>query len=222
MTIARTLRTFGASAALAVTATLFAGPAQAADLPYGQDVSNYQPTHDWAASGADFGIVKATEGVDFKDKTFARHWKELAKHDVVRGAYHFGHPKNDPVAEADFFLSVVGSQPARQGDLLALDLETSDGKSVEHVNTWAKAFLERVKARTGVTPLFYSGYAFADEYGKGLGEYPLWVAHYGKPKGAVGTPADWKSWTIHQYSDSPVDQNVSALTTDQLRALGRR
>src|SRR5690606_6747854 len=94
MTIARTLRTFGASAALAVTATLFAGPAQAADLPYGQDVSNYQPTHDWAASGADFGIVKATEGVDFKDKTFARHWKELAKHDVVRGAYHFGHPKN--------------------------------------------------------------------------------------------------------------------------------
>ncbi|MFC5817802.1 glycoside hydrolase family 25 protein [Nonomuraea harbinensis] len=225
MTITRTLRKFGATAALAVATTVaapaFTAPAQAAELPYGQDVSNYQPTHDWGASGADFGIVKATEGLDFKDKTFARHWKELDKHEVVRGAYHFGHPKNDPVAEADFFLSVVNSQPAEKGDLLALDLETSDGKSVEHVNKWAKTFLERVKAKTGVTPLFYSGYAFADQYGKGLGAYPLWVAHYDKAKGTVATPADWKSWTIHQYSDAPVDQNVSALSIDQLRALGR-
>lgn len=33
--------------------------------------------------------------------------------------------------------------------------------------------------------------------------------------------ADWKSWAIHQYTDSPVDQNVSALTPEQLRGLGR-
>ncbi|MFG1944210.1 glycoside hydrolase family 25 protein [Nonomuraea sp. NPDC048826] len=230
MSMSRTLRKFGATAALAVATTVaapaFAAPAQAAakpaELPYGQDVSNYQPTHDWAASGADFGIVKATEGVDFKDQTFARHWKELDKHKVVRGAYHFGHPKNDPVAEADFFLSVVGGQPAKKGDLLALDLETDDGQSAEHVNKWARTFMERVKAKTGVTPIFYSGYAFADQYGKGLSEYPLWVAHYDKPKGQVTPPADWKSWAIHQYSDSPVDQNVSALSVDQLRALGRR
>ncbi|HLU73798.1 MAG TPA: GH25 family lysozyme [Nonomuraea sp.] len=230
MSITGTLRKYGAAAALAaataVAAPAFAAPAQAApaqaaELPYGQDVSNWQPTHDWAASGAEFGIVKATQGLHFKDKTFARHWQELDKHGVVRGAYHFGHPKNDPVAEADFFLSVVESQPAKKGDLLALDLETTDGKSAEHVNKWAKTFMERVKAKTGVTPLFYSGFNFADKYGKGLAEYPLWVAHYGKAKGTVGLPADWKSWAIHQYSESPVDQNVSSLTLDQLRSLGR-
>jgi GH25 family lysozyme M1 (1,4-beta-N-acetylmuramidase) len=143
MTISSTLRTFRASALLAMATTVaavgFSGPAQADAFPYGQDVSNYQPRHDWATSGADFGIVKASEGLDYKDPTFARHWKELDKHKVVRGAYHFGHPANDPVAEADYFLAAVNGQPAKPGDLLALDLETSDGQSTAHVNAWASS-----------------------------------------------------------------------------------
>lgn len=61
-----------------------------------------------------------------------------------------------------------------------------------------------------------------DEYGHGLQRYPLWVARYGKGPGQVTAPADWKTWTIHQYADAPVDQNVSALTPVQLKALGRR
>ncbi|GGP18167.1 hypothetical protein LDL08_44355 [Nonomuraea glycinis] len=225
MTISSTLRTFRAGALLAmataVAAVGFSGPAQADDFTYGQDVSNYQPQHDWATSGADFGIVKATEGLDFKDPTFARHWKELDKNKVARGAYHFGHPANDPVVEADYFLAAVNGQQGKPGDLLALDLETSDGQSTAHVNAWAKKWLERVTAKTGVKPLFYSSQAFADQYGHGLGQYPLWLANYGKAKGTVTPPADWKSWAIHQYSDNPVDQNVSALTIKDLRALGR-
>lgn len=190
-------------------------------LTYGQDVSNYQPDHDWAASPAQFGIIKASEGTAFRDKAFARHWAELGKKGIVRGAYHYGHPRNNPIAEAEHFLSVVNSQPAKPGDLLVLDLETTNGRSVAEVNAWAKAWLSHVEARTGTKPLFYSGWHFADTYGAGLQDYPLWVAHYSKPKGQVAPPADWKSWTIHQYSDRPIDQNVSALTPDQLRSLGR-
>ncbi|TDC06910.1 hypothetical protein E1267_14825 [Nonomuraea longispora] len=219
----------GTAALSGATAPAYASPvepdsAQAAQQPtltYGQDVSNYQPQHDWAASPAQFGIIKATEGTDFRDAAFARHWSELGKKGIVRGAYHYGHPANDPIAEAEHFLSMVNSQSSQPGDLLVLDLETTDGKSVEEVNAWAKAWLSHVKAETGVTPMFYSGWNFADTHGKGLAEYPLWVAHYSKPKGMVTPPADWKTWTIHQYSDSPVDQNVSALSPDELRALGR-
>ncbi|MGI5271917.1 glycoside hydrolase family 25 protein [Nonomuraea sp. CA-218870] len=198
-----------------------AAPQQAAALTYGQDVSNYQPDHDWASSPAEFGIIKATEGTSFRDHTFARHWAELDKKGIVRGAYHYGHPRNNPIAEAEHFLSVVNSQPGKPGDLLVLDLETTNGRSVAEVNAWAKAWLSHVEAKTGVKPMFYSGWHFADTYGAGLADYPLWVAHYGKPKGQITPPADWKSWTIHQYSDSPIDQNVSALTPDQLRTLGR-
>ncbi|UBU08681.1 glycoside hydrolase family 25 protein [Nonomuraea gerenzanensis] len=194
----------------------------ARSLSYGLDISNYEPLYDWNASSAQFGIVKATEGTEFRDASFARNWRELGAKGIVRGAYHYGHPGNDPIAEADHFLSVVNAQPAEPGDLLVLDLETADDRSVEQVNAWAKAWLAHVKARTGVTPMFYSGWNFADTYGKGLADYPLWVAHYGKAKGMITPPADWKSWTIHQYTDSPIDQNVSSLSPDELRDLGRR
>ncbi|MGI5286511.1 glycoside hydrolase family 25 protein [Nonomuraea polychroma] len=194
---------------------------EAETLTYGVDVSRYQPLYDWNASPAKFGIIKATEGMTFRDASFARHWREMDKKQIVRGAYHYGHPGNDPIAEAEHFLSVVNSQPAKHGDLLVLDLETTDGQSVAEVNAWAKAWLAHVKAKTGVTPMLYSGWNFANTYGKGLAEYPLWVAHYSKAKGTVTPPADWKSWAIHQYTDSPVDQNVSTLTPDQLRGLGR-
>ena len=188
-------------------------------VTYGQDVSNYQPDHDWNASPAKFGIVKATEGLDFRDGAFARHWRQLAKKGIVRGAYHFGHPRDNPIAEADFFLSVVNRQQAKPGDLLVLDLESTDGRSVSEVNAWAKAWLARVQTKTGVKPMVYSSWNFANTYGAGLAQYPLWVAFYSG--GIVTPPADWKSWAIHQYSDTPIDQDVSSLTPDQLRTLGR-
>ncbi|MFG1752044.1 glycoside hydrolase family 25 protein [Streptosporangium sandarakinum] len=204
------------------TAAQHVSQQEAHPLTYGLDISSYEPTYDWNASSAQFGIVKATEGTGFRDGSFARHWSELGKKGIVRGAYHFGHPGNDPIAEADHFLSVVNAQPAKHGDLLVLDLEATDGRSVEEVNAWAKTWLSYVKDKTGVTPMFYSGLNFAETYGRGLEQYPLWVAAYSMDKGAITPPADWKTWTIHQYTESPIDQNVSALSPDQLRALGRQ
>jgi lysozyme len=214
----------GVTVAVAViTSTVTpAGRAHAAPFTYGQDVSGYESNYDWSDSPAKFGIVKATEGLTFRDPSFARQRQELEKKGTVRGAYHYGHPGDDPVAEADHFLSVVNAQPVKAGDLLVLDLETTDGESIAHVNTWAKRWLAYVKAKTGVTPMFYSSWDFADTYGHGLADYPLWVAYYGKAKGDVRPPADWKTWTIHQYTDTPIDQNVSSLTPHQLRVLGRR
>ncbi|MFG1710491.1 glycoside hydrolase family 25 protein [Nonomuraea sp. M3C6] len=222
----RPLRKVAATVSLALAAALagagLAGPAQADGFIEGRDMSHYESSYDWAGSGAQFGIVKATEGTDIIDSSFARHWAEIGKLPMVRGAYHFGRPSNDPVAEADFFLSVVNKQPAKAGDLLVLDLETTDGQSPARVNAWAKTWLQRVKSKTGVTPLFYANSNFAEKYGQGLGEYPLWVANYNEAKGTVTPPSPWKKWIIHQYTDDPVDQNVSSLHQDQLRALGRR
>lgn len=198
-----------------------AAPAHASDLIEGRDSSNHQPRYDWTGGDVGFGIVKATEGRTFVDHTFPAQWAALADADVVRGAYHFGHPRNDPIAEADFFLSVVDRQPVKKGDLLVLDLETSDGMSDAHVNAWAKQWLERVKERTGTTPLFYANWNFAARYGQGLGDYPLWVAYYNQPKGGIPAPPPWKKWIIHQYAEYPVDQNVTTLSLDELRALGR-
>uniref|UniRef100_UPI0038B417CF hypothetical protein n=1 Tax=Actinomadura soli TaxID=2508997 RepID=UPI0038B417CF len=53
-----------------------------------------------------------------------------------------------------------------------------------------------------------------------MGEYPLWVAHYGRPPGKVTAPSPWKQWAIHQYASTDHDHNVSRLSADQLRQLG--
>lgn len=213
-------------AALAATANQppaqAVGQQEAEPLTYGLDVSNYQPDFNWDTSPAQFGIIKATEGLTFTDKSFARHWAKLGRKGIVRGAYHFAHPDNNPIAEAKHFLAVVNSQPAKPGDLLVLDLETTDGESVSQVNTWAKTWLAYVKQQTGITPMFYSSWNFANRYGAGLEQYPLWVADYNGARGHISAPADWKTWTIHQYTDSPIDQNVSALSVAQLRSLGRK
>ncbi|GAA3242394.1 glycoside hydrolase family 25 protein [Actinocorallia longicatena] len=189
-------------------------------LPYGVDVSHYDRNYDWSQKKLAFGIAKATEGTVGKDETFAANWAKIRENGLVRGAYHYGRPKNDPVKEADHFLRTVRAAGLQRGDLLMLDLETTDGRSRGRVNAWARTWLERVEAGTGVKPVFYSGYHFAREHGEGLGGYPLWVAHYGKKAGRLAPPAPWKEWAIHQYSSTDHDNNVSALTPDALRALG--
>ncbi|NEA29545.1 GH25 family lysozyme [Actinomadura bangladeshensis] len=186
------------------------------------DVSRYDRGFDWSRDDLAFGIAKATEGVRRSDPTFTENWTRIQQNGLVRGAYHYGHPDNDPVREADHYLSAVTRAGLRPGDLLMLDLETTDGRSTRQVNDWAKRWLRHVYEKTGVKPFFYSSWSFAEQHGDGLGEYPLWVAHYGKAAGRVIAPSPWKQWAIHQYASTDHDHNVSSLNAAQLRDLGYR
>lgn len=187
----------------------------------GVDVSNWQGSYTWP-SGLQFGFAKATEGTTFTDGQFARNWAQMKTHGVVRGAYHFGHPAHDPVVEAEHFLTVVRAHGLEDGDLLALDLETTDGRAVSAVAAWARTWCTHVQQRTGRKPLVYTYVSYArGGHCAGLGGYPLWIA---APSYAAGKPpmplGPWRDWVVHQYSDSPVDRDVSKLTVAQLRALG--
>ena len=77
--------------------------------------------------------------------------------------------------------------------------------------------------RTGVRPFVYTHYAFAREgHCDGLDVLPLWLAAPGYPKGDPLVPEPWLTWTIHQYANSPVDQNVFDGTRGRLVRLGKR
>lgn len=189
---------------------------------YGVDVSNWQGSYAWPKSGLAFGFAKATEGLTYTDVQFARNWSQMKTRGLVRGAYHFGHPGNSATSEADHFLSVVRGKGLAVGDLLALDLETTDGRSPAQVAAWAKAWCQRVQAQAGVRPIVYTYLSYAQGgYCAGLGGYPLWVAAPSYSAGHPPMPAGpWKSWVLHQYTDSPVDKDVSNLSAAALRALG--
>lgn len=203
----------------------------------GIDVASWQGQPDWpkvAASGIQFAITKATEGVGYLNPTFARNWLEIRAAGIKRGAYHFAEPDvNQPEAEADYFLanvSRVGGLAA--GDMLALDLEDKDGSlgQANDVGGWALAWLRYVERQTGVVPLLYTGAPVISEHGltdPAFACYPLWLASYRETPPPV--PAPWASIAIWQHSDKgsapgiagAVDLNHFLGTAEQLAALGK-
>lgn len=194
-------------------------------LLHGIDVSNWQGSVDWpehADNGISFAFSKATEGGGFTDKWFQRNWRGMRESWMVCGAYHFARPKGDPADQAQHFLRTIRAAGGlRKGDLIALDLEAADGLPPEQVARYARRWLRIVEKQAGVRPFVYTYTWFARSGNcAGLAEYPLWIASPVSPRGDPVVPRPWQDWTIHQYSNSPVDKNVFHGSREDLTRLG--
>ena len=171
----------------------------------GVDVSDYQPDVNWAsvkASGRSFGISKATESTDDVQDTFAGNMSAMRANGMVAGAYHFLSWHTDPVAQAQFFLSVY--QP-RNGDLPpALDCEACDVSADAAISQMAK-FLQTVEPHLGgARMLLYMSYSFpADNLngGSDFSGHPLWVAAYNDDP-TPPVPPPWQSVAMWQFTDA--------------------
>jgi GH25 family lysozyme M1 (1,4-beta-N-acetylmuramidase) len=177
----------------------------------GIDVSNHQERIDWTrvrADGIAFAMVKASEGVSFADPSYRAHVAGARSVGIRIGAYHFARPdtpgdgvaaaaRRDARAEADRFVTIAQLRP---GDLLpALDLETA-GLSPESMIAWTRAWLDRVRRRTGARALLYTYPYFWQELGatKQFRSFPLWIANYGVREPAL--PGGWRRYAIWQYT----------------------
>ena len=214
-----------APSAIAAPAFRLSTPAGATDATSstleGIDVSHWQGAIDWAkvaGAGKRFAIIKATDSVDFFDDRYVYNHANAKANGLWTGAYHFARPDatpGDAVAEANWFASHIALSA---GDLVpALDLEQNGGLSVTALQTWVKAFLDRVTSVTGVRPMIYTSpnfwknsmgdsRALADD-----GYKTLWVAHWGVSSPTV--PAqNWggHGWTFWQYTS---DGSVPGIST---------
>jgi len=195
----------------------------------GIDISNFQPSFDWAAEKGkiSFAFIKATEGKTFIDPDFATNWRHAKALGIVRGAYHFGHPKNGAAADAAAFLAEVRAHGLDAGDLLALDLETTDGLPPARVSAYARHWCADVAKATRHTPVVYTFLSFAQEGNcAGLGRYPLWIAEPSAPAGRPVVPRPWTTWHFHQYGTTrvglnTVDVNVFNGNTAALKAFAK-
>src|SRR6185437_1931819 len=87
---------------------------------------------DWAAAragGVAFAFARVADGVDVVDPAFGESWPGMKAAGVIRGAYQFFRPGEDPLAQAAVFLREIEARGGlHQGDLPpALDLEVADG-----------------------------------------------------------------------------------------------
>jgi lysozyme len=178
----------------------------------GIDVSYYQGTINWdsvKASGRAFAIARISDGT-YMDTKFDANWPAMKKVGLIRGAYQFFRPGQDPNTLADIVIGKVGK--LGDGDLpVTCDVEATDGQSAATIISKLKTWLAKVEAGTGKKPIIYTGkYFWQDNVAnsKEFTSHPLWVAAYGPtcpnlPDGA------WPTWTFFQYTDKASVSGIS-------------
>lgn len=170
----------------------------------GIDVSYYQRQPDWdrvAADGVRFAFIRVSDGLRHIDSEFERNWREARRAGIRRGAYQFFRPNLDPIAQADLLVDRMGA--LEPGDLPpVIDVEATGGLSPSGVRSRVRQWIDRVRTRTGVQPIIYTGsYFWRDQVGgPSWGtDHHLWVAHY--TTGCPLVPEPWSRFTFHQYTD---------------------
>lgn len=189
----------------------------------GIDIASYQKGIDLGVVPCDFVIIKATQGVKYKNPDFDRAYENAKANKKCIGFYHYA-SQGGAEAEAQHFLDVVGD---RQG-ILVLDWEAGDNVNWGNI-TYARKWLEYVEKKARL-PFIYMSKSVCREYNWSImAKYPLWVAQYANNKqtGYQSSPwtdnggyGAWKGPKIFQYSSKGqlpgwsgnLDLNVAYMT----------
>lgn len=144
----------------------------------GIDVSEHQAGADLSSLPSDFVLIKATEGVDFRDPNLLDHLEGARAGGKKVGFYHLARadtPENTVEAEARTFLEAARTL-LRAGDLVALDWEPVNPAGPE----WAFEWLAAVRTGTGATPLIYMNQDSVNtrDWSRVEQDFPLWMAAY--------------------------------------------
>ena len=195
-----------------VSSHAWAGPTVCASgtTTPGIDVSKWQGAIDFAkvATTQAFVIARVSDGMSV-DSWFASYWPDIKAHGMVRGAYQYFEPADDPIAQADLLLSKMG--PMEPGMLPpTLDVEATGGLTPAQVEAAVQQWVDHVQAQLGVAPMVYTGNWFWDPSVNSSAQSgsPLWESYYCTnccPK----IPAPWSNWAIWQYDDKGTVAGVS-------------
>lgn len=195
----------------------------------GIDLSYWDDSVDWPrarAAGIDFAFIRVSDGLQYIDPEFAGYWTGARAAGVIRGAYQFFRPAQDPIAQADLLLARAPYEP---GDLPpVIDVETDSDLSDDQVTAAVRTWVDYVRATIGREPIVYAGlYSWPRlTGGADLTTSPLWIAQY-TSAACPDIPAPWTSWLFWQHSNTgqvdgvesgELDVNVFNGTYDQLRA----
>ena len=159
-----------------------------------------------------FIIVKATGGTGYKNPYFAKHADATVDAGILPGCYHYAREigcEGTAQAEADYFVAAVKKYVGKA--TLWLDWEAG---AIALGPKWAKAWCDRVFAKTGVKPGIYMSKGVCNQYDWSAlvkAGYVLWVAQYPdynrtgynhKPWTDSAPFGAWKSPTIFQYAST--------------------
>lgn len=153
------------------------GVARARALPIqGIDISRYQGEVDFArlrAAGMHFVFIKATEGADYVDPSFADNWRRARDAGMPRAAYHFMFWCRTAAEQARWFEQNVPNDPDALPPIL--DVEWTDHSrlcpdrpSREVAIAQVVKMLELMEQYTGKLPIIYTDIPFHRDVLAGL------------------------------------------------------
>jgi len=183
----------------------------------GMDVASYDDVTDWAAakaSGIQFAFIRVSDGLQYPDPTFADKWPAAKAAGMLRGAYQYFRPAEDPIAQADLLLNATG--PLMPGDLPpVLDLEVNGGLTQAQVTAAVKQWIDHVTAAIGRPPIVYAGlYSWPDlTGGADFTTSPLWIAQY-TSAACPNIPGPWTKWLFWQDTASGSAAGVTGSALD--------
>jgi lysozyme len=147
-------------------------------------------------------IHKVSEGTFFTDPACATR---MGGYTGKRGFYHFS-SGDDPVAQANYFLTALAKVGYQSSDLICLDFEDSSRSDDSNMTTaGAETWIAQVEAALGCTVCVYGSDLLSSALSAGaFASQPLWPASYNaNPPSLPGG----RNWAIWQYTaaGSPYD-----------------
>ncbi len=199
----------------------------------GIDVSNHQGKIDWILvpkSEISFVYIKASEGGNFKDKSFSYNWKSAKAQGFPVGAYHFFTLCTSGKEQAENFISTAPKEIDSLPPVVDLEFlgNCKENSSMKNVSNEIQDFLNRVDSYYTKKTILYLTYEFIDRYiGPNFQDRPIWIRNLFKHPNTFSN----QKWILWQYKSrgslpgisGPVDMNVlngelKILTSHQLNS----
>lgn len=172
----------------------------------GIDVSRYQGVIDWERVAKEgqisYAYMKATEGAQLVDRTYAYNIKSARQAGLSVGSYHFYRPN---VSIDEQFLNLTANVLKEDQDLVPMiDIETAGNVSNERLVSDLKTFLRWVTEHYGKKPLLYTYQNFYNKHLVGrISGYQWMIAKYQAEVPVLTDDLDYMMWQYTQTGRVP-------------------
>ena len=150
---------------------------------------------------SNFVIAKATQATTYVNLYCDNAIQRAINDGKLWGFYHYAGGL-EPEAEAEFFVRNCVNYFG-QG-IPCLDWEQEQNAAFGS-SDWCYRFVNRVHALTGVWCLIYTGVYQLPQVANCADKCGLWLAYWNSAPPASVSP--WETWTVWQWTASPIDQN---------------
>ena len=194
------------------------------------DVSSNNPTSAAVQGPAKISIVKATQGKGYVNPKCNAQYALAKKHKKLLGLYHYA-DGTGAVAEADHFVQSIKNYIGEA--VLILDWETGPSAAARNISftskSYARKFMDRVHAKTGVWPMLYTGAEGLKYCASCAPVSALWYANYPYNNWGWSEPFPFK-WNVGKFilagwqytpSNWKLDKSVFYLNEAQWKAYAK-